>query len=98
LLANNRSKQRRPWCAGSRNYGPEGNTLVAAEMASLLPGMALALVGGVLIIASGASGVVGLVAYAMLAVAIALSSLGTFRAVQASVAGRHFRGGRPIAK
>jgi hypothetical protein len=81
-----------------QNYGPEGNVLLAAARAGRIYAFPLVLAGGILVFLTAGNGPVALVGYLVLAIAIAMGSLGFARSVQAGQAGKLHRSGRPFVR
>jgi len=81
-----------------QNYGPEGIALIAAGLITVLPAMLLVLLGFVCLIASGGHPWLLTLLYWLYGIGFALMLWGSIRSVQASNAGRAFRGGRPFVK
>ena len=81
-----------------QNYGPEGITLWAAAMSTVLPGALMVLSGFAFMLASGGSGTLLTVGYSLDGLGVILCLLGLIRAFQGIRAGRAFRGSRPFLK
>lgn len=81
-----------------QNYGPEGITLWAAAMSTVLPGALAALSGIVFMLASGGGGTLLTVGYSLNGFGVFLCLLGSIRTFQGSRAGRAFRGNRVFLK
>lgn len=81
-----------------QNYGPEGIALVAAGVLLWLLGVAIAWVGVVLLLVSGGNGLPFRLGNYLLFAAMVIAVPAIVRAVQASHAGRRFRGDRPFVK
>ena len=81
-----------------QNYGPEGITLWAAAMSTVLPGGLAAVSGIVFMLASGGGGTLLTVGHWLQGFGVILCLLGSIRAVQGIRAGRAFRGNRPYLK
>ena len=81
-----------------QNYGPEGITLIAAGLSSVLPGQLIGCIGIVLLLVSGDRGSLPLIGYSLMGLGVLLVVLGSMRYIQGSKAGRRFRGDRPFVK
>jgi hypothetical protein len=81
-----------------QNYGPEGITLWAAAMSTVLPGALMVVSGIVFMLASGGGGTLLTVGYSLDGFGVILCLLGSIRAFQGSRAGRAFRGNRAFLK
>ena len=81
-----------------QNYGPEGITLWAAAMSTVLPGALMVLSGFAFMLASGGGGTLLTVGYSLDGLGVILCILGSIRAFQGSRAGRAFRDGRPFIR
>jgi hypothetical protein len=81
-----------------QNYGPEGITLWAAAMSTVLPGALMVLSGFAFMLASGGSGTLLTVGYSLDGLGVILCILGSIRAFQGIRAGRAFRGNRLFQK
>lgn len=90
--------EKRPDTRMHKNYGPDGTALLAASRAGHRFTLGIGVIGVFIYIASGFRGVGASVSYVLLALAMALASLGVTRALQASAAGKRFRGGRPYVR
>lgn len=96
-----RKRQENPALRSQRidqNYGPEGIALVNAGMATLLPAMCIGLIGAGLMLVSGNQKPLVTIAYWLIVIGIVLIFPAMFRIVQASTAGKRFRGDRPFIK
>jgi hypothetical protein len=81
-----------------QNYGPEGIALWAAGMITVLPGMLLDVLGFACLVASGGHPWLLTMLYWLWGIGFILMFWGSIRSLQASKAGRAFRGGRPFLK
>jgi hypothetical protein len=81
-----------------QNYGPEGIALIAAGLITVLPGMLLVVLGFACLVASGGHPLLLTLLYWLWGIGFILMFWGSIRSVQASKAGRAFRGGRPFVK
>ena len=81
-----------------RNYGPEGIALWAAAYITVFPGQLIAVGGIVLMLASGGSGSLLMLAYKLDGLGIILILLGSIRLTQGIRAGRAFPGDRPFER
>jgi len=88
--------EHRPETRMHQNYGPEGMALLAAARSGNRFTVASGLVG--LLLYAVLSGVGAIVSYALLALAFASAGAGISRGFQAGAAGRRFRGGRPYVR
>ena len=79
-----------------QNYGPEGMALIAAGLITLLSAVLLVFLGFACLVASG--GHPWLLVNWLYGIGFALMFWGSIRSIQASNAGRAFRGGRPFVK
>jgi len=78
-----------------QNYGPVGIALIAAGLITVLPGMLLVILGFACWVASGGHPWLLSLLYG---IGFILMFWGSIRSVQASKAGRAFRGGRPFMR
>ena len=81
-----------------RNYGLVGITLIAAGMATAVPGQVIVCIGIVLLLSSGDHGSLVVTAYLLMSVGVLLLIPGSIRYVQGIYAGRRYRGDRPFMK
>jgi hypothetical protein len=81
-----------------QNYGPEGIALLAAGVLLWLLGVAIAMVGVVVLFVSGGDGLTFRLGNYLLFAAMVVGVPAIVRAIQASYAGRRFRGDRPFVK
>jgi hypothetical protein len=81
-----------------QNYGPEGITLWAAAMSTVLPGALMVLSGIAFMLASGGGGTPLTMGYSLDGFGVFLCLLGSIRAFQGGRAGRAFRDGRQFLK
>lgn len=81
-----------------QNYGPEGITLWAAAMSTVLPGALMVLSGFAFMFASGRSRTLLTVGFSLDGLGATHCILGQIRAFQGIRAGRAFRDGRPLVR
>jgi hypothetical protein len=81
-----------------QNYGPEGIALIAAGLITVLPGMLLVILGFACLVVSGGHPLLLTLVYWLWGIGFILMFWGSIRSVQASKAGRAFRGGRPFVR
>jgi hypothetical protein len=80
----------------NRNYGPEGLALMGAAAATWLPGLIIGWAGLAMIVVSIIYRPFDQVVAILLGTGAALIALSLIRVAQASLAGRNYRGDRPL--
>lgn len=81
-----------------QNYGPEGITLMSAAIISGLIGVIVGFIGLALLFSSGDRGPLLHPGYYLTLAAVLLELPSIYRSIQATYAGRRFRGDRPFIK
>jgi UPF0716 family protein affecting phage T7 exclusion len=98
ILERQRTHRTRAVVRMQGNYGPEGIMLMASGLATIIPGVIVALSGLAILYASiGDHSLAGIASYLMGLGAAAVVA-GEIRVIQASRAGRAFRGSRPFIR
>jgi hypothetical protein len=98
VLEQRRSRPTRTALRLERKYGPEGNALLSAAHADMLPGCLTYFAGTALVILSGGRAYLAVIGLALYVIGLALVIGGGIRAIQSAHAGRVFRSNRTFTE
>jgi hypothetical protein len=98
VLAQQRRRPTRTALRLERKYGPEGNALLSAAHADMLPGCLTYFAGTALMILSGGQAYLAGIGLALYVIGLALVIGGGIRAIQSTRAGRTFRSSRSFTE